>query len=271
MAAMTGNLRPNKALGQHFLSDPSILSRIVSFAGVRQGDNVLEIGPGPGALTGTLLEVGARVIAIETDRRMVAHLRQLYPSVTIIEGDALKIDYLALCKEAGGPLKLVANLPYNISGPLTAKLLKERRAFTTMTLMYQREVAERIAASPGGRTRGNLSVMAQAFCSIEMGFTLPPGAFRPPPKVESAVIKFTVLDQPVRPLTDEALLWRIVSTSFQQRRKMLRKTLKRHAENLDAIFAAAGLIGTERPEELSSETWIELVEALGAGERSDPK
>jgi 16S rRNA (adenine1518-N6/adenine1519-N6)-dimethyltransferase len=264
VAAMTVYLPPNKALGQHFLTDPSILSRIVSFAGVGEGDLVLEIGPGPGSLTGALLEVGAKVTAVETDRRMVAHLEPLFPSVNIIEGDAMKFDYLALSEELGGKLKLVANLPYNLSGPLTARLLKQRSAFTSMTLMYQREVAERIAAPPGGRTRGKLSAISQAFCTIEMGFRLPPGAFKPPPKVESAVIKLTVLDQPVCPLTNEKLLWRTVAECFQMRRKMLRNTLKNHAEEMDVLFASVGLKGTERPEELSSQTWIELVEAIGA-------
>jgi 16S rRNA (adenine1518-N6/adenine1519-N6)-dimethyltransferase len=263
MAHMTANLRPNKALGQHFLTDPSILSRIVSFAGVGEGDLVLEIGPGPGGLTGTLIEVGAKVTAVEADRRMVAHLTPLFPTATIIEGDALQFDYLALAREVGGKLKLVANLPYNISGPLTARLLEHRAAFTSMTLMYQREVAERIA-STGGRTRGNLSAMSQAFCTVEMGFRLAPGAFKPPPKVESAVIKLTVLDQPVRPLSDEKLLWQIVGECFQKRRKMLRNTLKNKAEDMDALFASVGLKGTERPEELASQTWIELVEAIGA-------
>src|SRR5512145_444378 len=158
---------PKKSLGQHFLFDPNILGRIVEAAGVEAGENVLEIGPGPGGLTRALVEAGARVWAVEADARMVEHLGELrLPGLVLRKGDALKTDYLALAHEAGGSLRLVANLPYNISGPLLARLLHQRAAFSSMTLMFQREVAERVAAPPGGRVRGTLSVTAQAFCSV---------------------------------------------------------------------------------------------------------
>jgi 16S rRNA (adenine1518-N6/adenine1519-N6)-dimethyltransferase len=260
---MTRAPAPKKSLGQHFLSDPSILGRIVSFAGIKAGDAVLEIGPGPGGLTRALVDAGARVTALEADIRMVEHLSAYaLPGVEILHGDALKTDYLELAQRLGTRLRLVSNLPYNISGPVTARLLQQRRAFRDMTLMYQREVAERIASGPPGRERGVLSAISQAFCRVEMGFRVPAGAFRPPPKVESAVIRLEVLDAPVEPLEDEEFFWRLVHECFQKRRKMLRNTLRSRAADLEAVFAAVGLDGTERPEELESRTWILLANAL---------
>ena len=187
------------------------------------------------------------------------------PGLTLLQGDALKTDYLALAREAGDALRLVANLPYNISGPLLARLLHQRAAFRSMTLMFQREVAERIAAPPGGRVRGTLCVMSQAFCEVGILFRVPPGAFRPPPKVESAVIRLDVLAEPVRPLADEPFFWRLVGEAFRQRRKMLRNGLRRWAEEAgggDEIYAEVGLTGEERPETIDSARWIELANAF---------
>lgn len=260
---MEGVPAPKKALGQHFLHDPSILNRIAAFAGVGEGDMVLEIGPGPGGLTRALAACGARITAIETDPRMVEHLTENGPRLErLITGDALKVDYEALAAEAGGRFKLVSNLPYNISGPLTARLLRQRGAFTSMTLMYQREVAERLAAGTGTRTRGVLSVFSQAFCEVEPGFKLPPGAFKPPPKVESMVIKLTVRETPLVPLKDEELFWKIVHEAFQKRRKQLRNCLKARVTDPESFFASLALTGSERPEELTSEKWLEIANAL---------
>lgn len=256
--------RPRKSLGQHFLSDPGILRKIVEGAGVEPGERILEIGPGPGGLTRALLAAGARVWALEADPRMVAHLEaQALPGLYVRLGDALEADYPALAAQAGGPLHLVANLPYNISGPLLARLLRQRRAFTSFTLMLQREVGERLLAPPGTRQRGSLSVLAQIFCRLDLLLRVAPGSFRPPPKVESVVLRLDLRPEPLRPLRDEDALWTAVRTGFGQRRKMLRNPLRALAgQDLEAVLRAAGLSGRERPESLSAQAWIALADAL---------
>ncbi len=237
-------LAPKKSLGQHFLHDPAILNRIVAAAGVEPGERVLEIGPGPGGLTRALVAAGARVWAVEADPRMVAHVAALdLPGVQVRCGDALEQDFDALAGAAGGAFRLVANLPYNISGPLLARLLRQRRAFVSMTVMLQREVAERLAAPPGNRARGSLGVLAQSFCSLRLLFRVAPGAFRPPPKVESRVLRLDVLPEPVSPVEDEALLWELVRKGFSQRRKMLRNALAGMVADTETLLAAAGLGG----------------------------
>lgn len=250
---------PKKSLGQHFLFDRRLLARIVEGAGVEAGQAVLEIGPGPGGLTRALLEAGARVWALEADSRMVEHLgaqEWATGDLHVLSGDALEADFEALAAEAGGGVRLVANLPYNISGPLLARLLAQRRAFLSLTVMLQREVAERLSAPPRTRVRGRLGVMAQSFCIVRPLFRVPPGAFRPPPKVESTVVRLDVLAEPVAPLEDEELLWEAVRVGFGQRRKMLRNALSGLGLPVEPILAAAGLAGTERPEDLTAAAWI---------------
>lgn len=262
---------PRKSLGQHFLSDRAILGRIVEAAGVEPGERVLEIGPGPGGLTRALLAAGARVWALEADPRMVEHLnREGLEGLRIRAADALEADYEALADEAGGPLRLVANLPYNISGPLLARLLHQRRAFTSLTVMLQREVGERLCAPPGSRRRGSLSVLAQCFCRVSLLLRVAPGSFRPPPKVDSVVVRLDVRPEPAA-VRDEELLWRTVKTGFGQRRKMLRNPLKALAgEELESVLGEAGLTGRERPEALTVEAWISLANALAARRRTRP-
>jgi 16S rRNA (adenine1518-N6/adenine1519-N6)-dimethyltransferase len=231
---------------------------------VEPGERVLEIGPGPGGLTRALVAAGARVWALEADPRMVAHLEaQGLAAVEVRLADALAADYLALAAEAGGPFRLVANLPYNISGPLLARLLRQRSAFTSLTLMLQREVGERLLAPPGTRQRGSLSVLAQIFCRVELVLRVAPGSFRPPPKVDSVVLRLDVRPEPPRALREENALWTVVRAGFGQRRKMLRNPLKALAgEDVEAVLCAAGLSGRERPESLSGEAWIALANAL---------
>ncbi len=257
---------PRKALGQHFLHDRTAIARIVEGAGVRPGDRVLEIGPGTGALTRALLDAGARVWAVEADPRMTAYLEARgWERLHVIQGDALRADYPALAREAGGRFRLVANLPYNISGPLLARLLEQRTAFTSMTVMLQREVAERLLAPPGGRARGVLSVLAQAFCRVRPVLRVRPGAFRPPPKVESQVVRLDVLARTVEPLADEAAFRALVRAAFGRRRKMLRNALGTVlGPGAEACFRTAGLSGRERPEELPVEAWIRLANAAAA-------
>jgi 16S rRNA (adenine1518-N6/adenine1519-N6)-dimethyltransferase len=184
------------------------------------------------------------------------------PRLRLERADALEADYLEAARSAGGRFRLVANLPYNISGPLVAKLLHERAAFRSMTIMLQKEVAERLLADPGTKARGRLSVMSQAFCRLRPVLRVPAGAFRPPPKVDSAVIHLDVLERPVADLDDEATLWRATALGFGQRRKMLRNSLKAAVPGLGDVLARAGLSGTERAEELSSEAWIHLANEL---------
>ncbi len=261
--------RAKKALGQHFLSDPGILQKIVAGAGVAAGDRVLEIGPGPGGLTRALLAAGARVWALEADPRMVEHLAaQALPHLTVRLADALEADYPALAAEAGGPLTLVANLPYNISGPLLARLFRQREAFRSLTVMLQREVAERVLADPGGKVRGGLSVLADCFYHRALVLRVAPGAFRPPPKVESRVIRLDVRTEPLAPLDDEDTLWRLVRAGFGQRRKMLRNALRDALVDLEGALAAAGLTGEERPEAVATPQWIALANAAARDARA---
>jgi 16S rRNA (adenine1518-N6/adenine1519-N6)-dimethyltransferase len=256
---------PKKSLGQHFLFDRSLLRKIVEAAGVESGERVLEIGPGPGGLTRALLEAGATVLALEADERMVEHLEELgLERLSVVRADALEVDYLRLTQQSGGPFRLVANLPYNISGPLLARLLRQREAFTSMTVMLQREVAERLLAAPGCRERGRLSVLAQSFCRLRPLLRVPAGAFRPPPKVESTVIRLDVLPASVAPIEDEECLWSSVRMAFGHRRKTLRNALRAAEGDVEGAFLAAGLTGGERPEQLSSVQWIALANALGS-------
>jgi len=258
--------RPKKSLGQHFLSDPGILRKIVEGAGVTPEDRVLEIGPGPGALTRALLGAGATVWAIEADPRMVEHLRALDLSgLHVRQADALEVDFEALSGDAGGPFRLVANLPYNISGPLVARLLRQRRAFTSMTIMLQREVAERLRARPRTHQRGSLSVLTQCFCRVSSVMRVSPGSFHPPPKVESQVLRLDVRAEPEAPLRDEEALWQVVRAGFSQRRKMLRNGLRTLIAEPTPLLLGVGLTGRERPEELTEEEWVALANAFRAG------
>lgn len=236
-------------------------------AGVTPGERVLEIGPGPGGLTRALLAAGAAVWALETDVRMVAHLRSLgLDDLRVLEGDALAVDYVELCRQAGGRFRLVANLPYNISGPLLARLLRQREAFISITVMLQREVAERLVAPPGSRDRGRLSVMVQCFFSARMVMKVAPGSFRPPPKVESRVVRLDPLARTSRDF-DEDLLWDVVRTGFGKRRKTLKNALGEFGDEAQRAILGAGLSGGERPETLSVEQWVAVTRALSSATR----
>lgn len=212
-----------KRFGQHFLHDPAVLDRIVAAVDPRPGDNLVEIGPGRGALTERLLARAGRLTAIEIDRDLTPALRERFgDSLVLIEADALHADYPALA--AAGPLRLVGNLPYNISSPLLFTLLASGAPIADMHFMLQREVVERIAAAPGTPAYGRLSAAVAARADAEILFTVGPGAFKPPPRVHSAVVRLRPRPAPF-PLPDLAAYDRVVTAAFGQRRKTLRNAL----------------------------------------------
>jgi 16S rRNA (adenine1518-N6/adenine1519-N6)-dimethyltransferase len=253
-------LDARKSLGQHFLLDLNLTRRIARAAGALREMHVIEIGPGPGGLTRALLAEGARsVIAIERDRRCLAALAPLAEAaagrLTLVEADALEVDAAAL---APAPRAVVANLPYNIATPLLIGWLRRARAFEHLTLMFQAEVADRLAAAPGSKAYGRLSVIAQWQCTVHRLFGIPASAFTPPPKVASAVVQLHPRPQP------EPAPWpameAVTAAAFGQRRKMLRHSL-RSLGDTDALLQAAGLDGTKRAETVSVAGFAALAQA----------
>jgi 16S rRNA (adenine1518-N6/adenine1519-N6)-dimethyltransferase len=238
-----------KRLSQYFLHDPSILQRIAGAADLGPGDTVVEIGPGPGGLTRVLSGMAGRVVAIEVDRtlheKLVAEFADV-PNVELVRGDALRFDYSSL-----GPFKVVANIPYHITTPIIFKLLEYKDALRSMTLTVQKEVAERLAASPGNKDYGVLSITVQYYAKAELKFVIPAGAFRPVPKVDSACVHIEVYDSPPVRAVDEELFRNIVRKAFGQRRKTLHNSLKTMAPDIDSVLEAAGVSPGVRPETLS--------------------
>lgn len=260
-------LGAKKSLGQHFLLDLNMTRKIARAASAGAGDIVLEIGPGPGGLTRALLEAGALVIAIERDHRCIEALADVAAAfdnrLQVIEADALAADEHALLG-ARAPVKIVANLPYNISTELLIKWLKAGPAlWSVMALMFQKEVADRILAAPGSKTYGRLTVMAQAASNPSRAFNLPARAFTPPPKVESTVVLFEAAPAPFAQI---ASLEKVTQAAFSQRRKMLRSSLKPvFGENLGPALGEAGVKETQRAEELSVAQFKMLAEILARG------
>ena len=252
-----------KRLGQHFLLDANLTGRIARAAGDLAGVAVLEVGAGPGGLTRALLAEGAReVVAIERDRRCIAALEELAAAapgrLRIVEGDALAVDEAALVQP---PRRLIANLPYNIATPLLFKWLDAPARFQCYVLMFQREVALRIAAAPGGKAYGRLAVMTQWACEVELLFDVQARAFTPPPRVTSTVLRLHPRPEPLAP-ADRGQLTRLVAAAFGQRRKMLRTALKTIHPRPEALLAAAGQDPTARAEQLSIEQFCTLARAL---------
>lgn len=256
------DLRADKTLGQHFLLDPHLLARIAQAARLSEAVNVIEIGPGPGGLTRALLDTHARhVTAIEYDHRAVAAITALAattPRLSVIQADALKLDLPSLVPP---PRAIVANLPYNIGTLLLVNWLQQARAFESMTLMFQLEVAERICAAPNQGAYGRISVLAQWLCEVTMLMRIPAGAFAPPPKVESALIRLVPRETQPSP-EDIRLMERLTAAAFGQRRKMLRGALK--SLGGESLCQAAGIAPERRAETLSVAEFVRLQQALRA-------
>ena len=214
-----------QALGQHFLRDAGIARAIVDLVAPTPADFVVEIGPGAGALTGELARRAGRLLALEVDRALIARLRVSYPAVEILAADARAWDWRSLARPAGGRALVVGNLPYSVGTAILGVLVRSHDAIDGMALMLQREVAERVAAAPGGRAYGSLSNHVQLHWRVELALRVPPGAFRPPPKVESAVLRLTPLPAPPVELDDEARFEAVVRAAFAQRRKTLANAL----------------------------------------------
>jgi 16S rRNA (adenine1518-N6/adenine1519-N6)-dimethyltransferase len=266
-------LSAKKALGQNFLLDLNLTAKIARSAGDLTGCDVLEVGPGPGGLTRGLLAEGARrVVAVERDARCLPALAEIaaaYPGrLEIVEGDALAVDTAALLRP---PVRIVSNLPYNVGTELLTRWLDPPDwppFWQSLTLMFQREVAERIVAKPGGKAYGRLAVLAQWRSDPRIVMDLPPEAFTPAPKVHSSVVHFKALPAPRFP-ADPKVLTRVVAAGFNQRRKMLRASLRGLSPEIETHLAAAGIPPTDRAETVSIEKFCALARSL-AGEATPP-
>ncbi|QDY68705.1 16S rRNA (adenine(1518)-N(6)/adenine(1519)-N(6))-dimethyltransferase RsmA [Qingshengfaniella alkalisoli] len=259
-------LSARKSLGQNFLLDLNLTAKIARKAGDLENSDVLEIGPGPGGLTRGLLAEGARkVLCIEKDRRCIPALEQIaaaYPGrLDIVEGDALEINPT---DRLTAPIRIAANLPYNVGTELLVRWLTPPEwppFWSSLTLMFQKEVAQRIVASPGSKTYGRLAILAQWRADARIVMDLPPQAFTPPPKVSSAVVHLEALAEPRFP-ADADILSKVVAAGFNQRRKMLRASLKGVRADIEDVLTATGIAPTTRAEQVSLEEWCALARAL---------
>ncbi|MBX3429255.1 MAG: 16S rRNA (adenine(1518)-N(6)/adenine(1519)-N(6))-dimethyltransferase RsmA [Hyphomonadaceae bacterium] len=253
----------NKGLGQHFLLDLNITRRIASTAGDLAERPVIEVGPGPGGLTRALLEAGAHVTAIEKDARFLPLLEPLIAwsegRLSIVQGDALEVNECDLVDDTRADV--ISNLPYNVGTPLLVKWLKAGSWRGNMTLMFQKEVAQRIVAKPRSDAYGRLAVLAQARCNARLEFTVPARAFTPPPKIASAIVRLTDLDDPYPHLD---ALERVTAAAFGQRRKMLRSALRALTPEPEPLLLEADINPTARAEEIDQMGFRRLTEAWRA-------
>lgn len=265
----TFGIHITKKLGQNFLIRKEVVDGIVAAGSVKEGDTVLEIGPGIGTLTQGLAETGANVVAVEVDKQLISVLAktlQGYENVRVVHGDILKLD---ISREImAEKYKVIANLPYYITTPIIMMMLEQRLPVEVLVTMVQKEVAERMVAKPGGKEYGSLSVAVQYYTEADIMFTVPPASFYPSPAVESAVIRCKVRDKPPVDVVDEKAFFRIVKAAFSQRRKTFSNTLKAagiHPELIAAMLDKAGIDGIRRGETLSlaefaavANAWVEL-------------
>ncbi|QDW67241.1 16S rRNA (adenine(1518)-N(6)/adenine(1519)-N(6))-dimethyltransferase RsmA [Luteimonas granuli] len=252
-----------KALGQHFLHERGVVDRIILAVDPKPGDRIVEIGPGQGAMTFPLLERHGHLTAIEFDRDLLAPLAvraREHGELELIHADVLDVDFTALA--GGTPLRLVGNLPYNLSSPILFHALDHAAAVRDMHFMLQKEVVDRMAAAPGSKVYGRLSVMLQAWCRVTALFDVGPGAFRPPPKVDSAVVRLVPRDPAEVGIDDPARFAAIVRAAFGQRRKTLRNALQALCSGEE--IAAAGVDPSLRAEQLSVPDFVRLANALPA-------
>ena len=257
------DVRPSRALGQNFLADPNTARRIARLAGVGPGDRVLEIGPGLGSLTLALLEHGTRIVALERDRRVAAVLETVVADsgeVRLAIGDALAVDFAALLPD--GTWSCVSNLPYNVATPVVIRLLEEAPHVDRMLVMVQREVGERLAAGPGGKDYGSVSVLVGYHADAKIVGMVPPSVFVPAPKVESALVELVRRDAPPVDVPSPERMFSLVRAGFGQRRKMLRQSLK-GALGGDTIevLTHAGVDPRARAESLDLEAWAAVARA----------
>ncbi|MGQ9569242.1 MAG: 16S rRNA (adenine(1518)-N(6)/adenine(1519)-N(6))-dimethyltransferase RsmA [Thermodesulfovibrionales bacterium] len=247
-------------LGQNFLYDPSILKRIIQVAQLSKNDLVVEIGPGPGRLTKLLAEKVKKVIAIEIDKKFFDKLHKElegYKNIELILGDALKYPYESLPE-----FKVVANIPYYITTPIIFRLLSVKNNLKSMTLTVQKEVAERIVATPKEGNYGILSIIAQYYAEPKLKFLISRSAFRPVPRVDSAVIHMKVLERPSVTVRNEDMFFKVIKTAFSQRRKMLSNSLKSISEDIKDRLIMAGVDPDRRPETLEIKEFAKLSDAL---------
>lgn len=261
---------PRRSLGQNFVVDPNTVRRIARLAGIGPDDRVVEIGAGLGSLTLALAETGARVVAVETDNRLVPLLREVTDpyaeTVTVVHADARRLDWDGLLEGAGW--HLVANLPYNIATSLVLAVLEGVPAVADLLVMCQREAAERLAADPRSGAYGAVSVKVAAHADAELAGNVPSAVFFPRPEVESALVRIT-RRTPVLPFELRNEINRLVTTAFAHRRQMLRRTLRSAFDDVDATLVEAGIDPTERPERLGLHHWTRLAEVslVAAGPR----
>ena len=254
--------RAKKRFGQHFLTDPGVIDAIIRAIAPQSDDIIVEIGPGPGAITAPLAKRAGHLHAIELDRDLASRLMTEFVDsdrITIHQADALSFDFSTL----GSSLRVVGNLPYNISTPLLFHLLGQRNAIADMHFMLQKEVVERMAASPGSKAYGRLTIMLGCYFDIEALFDVDRLAFEPPPAVTSAVVRLRPLPDDAIDLQDRALLSKILATAFSQRRKTLRNALKTVAEPAD--LEESGIDAGLRPENIAIAEWVRLANRLAAG------
>src|SRR5690349_20844198 len=265
---------PSKRLGQHFLRDQRTIHRIIDALAPKADETIVEIGPGTGALTAALVERAGRVVAVEFDNKLAPLLSERFaesPNFRLVMADALTTDFCAEIAPATSA-RLVANLPYNISTAILQRLIAQRACLEEMVLMLQREVVERVLAPPGTTDRGFISVLVEAYCEAEKLFDVAPGAFRPPPKVWSSVMRVKFRPRINAEVTDETLLWETVSAGFAQKRKTILNNLRHASGRLQEVLkrnggasivlCKAGIDLQRRAETLTIEEWARIVQSM---------